>query len=165
MKTNKNLIEMIYLLKIFQIKKTLLIAVLIAFASCSSSDDIDNSIDTSLLYGQWYRVGLCQEQNSLLLNSNKSYVSFHSGAVNCEDPEPDTYKYTGTFEVSNGLISYSQSTIELIIDGTNLTVHEFPNPDIKREITILTETALEIKTTIDRGNNVIEILSTANYEH
>ncbi len=146
-------------------KKTLLLVVLIAFFSCSSSDNNDTSIDVGLLYGQWYKVGLCQEQNSLLLNSNKSYVSFHSGAVNCDDPEPDTYKYTGTFEVRNSLMSYSQSTIELIIDGTNLTEHEFPNPDIKREITILTETALEIKTTIDRGNNVIEILGTATYEH
>ncbi len=147
-------------------KKTLLLVVLIAFFSCSSSDDNDEtSIDTSLLYGQWYKVGLCQVQNSLLLNANKSYISYYSGATDCNATEPDTYKYTGTFEVSYSFISYSQLTSELIIDGTDLTVQDFLHPDIKHEITNLTETTLEIKTIFDRGNNVIEILGTATYEH
>ncbi len=145
-------------------KKTLILVVLILFFSCSSSDG-NTSIDTGLLYGQWYNVGLCQEQNSLLLNSNKSYVSFYSGVFDCNSPEPDTYKNTGTFEVSNSFISYFQLTSELIIDGTDLTVQDFPNPDIKHEITNLTETTLEIKTTLDRGNNVTEILGTTNFEH
>lgn len=147
-------------------EKSFFLILLFALISCSSNDDSDEtSIDTSLLYGQWYRVGLCQEQNSLLLNSNKSYVSYHSGAADCDAPEPDTYKNTGTFEVSNSFISYSHLTSELIIDGTDLTVQDFLHPDIKNEITNLTDTALEIKTIFDRGNNVIEILGTANYEH
>ncbi|WP_460218205.1 hypothetical protein [Psychroserpens sp. MEBiC05023] len=141
---------------------TLIIVVL--SLNCSSDDSTSN-LNTNLLYGQWYRVGLCQEQNSLLLNANKTYVSRGSGAIDCDDPTKDTYEFTGTFSLPGSRIKYNQQSAELIIDGTDLTTLEFPNPEIVNEITELTENTLTIRTFIDRGNNVIEELGVVSYEH
>ena len=147
--------------------KLLLLKSLILIVICfgCSSDDDGQSLDTNLLYGQWYRVGLCQDQNSLLLNANGSYLSRSSGATDCDDPAPDTYEFTGTFSLQGTRISYDQQSATLVIDGTDLTTLEFPNPNLVREITQLTETSLIIRTYIDNGNNVIEELGLASYEH
>ncbi|SDS03774.1 hypothetical protein SAMN04515667_1266 [Formosa sp. Hel1_31_208] len=145
-------------------KNILFLLLTICCLNCSSDDDA-TTLDTNLLYGQWYRVGLCQEQNSLLLNPNKTYVILSSGAVNCDDPEPDTYQFTGAFTIQGDVISYNQLTADLIIDGTDLTTLEFPNPDIVNEVNELSETTLIIRTYIDRGNNVTEELGLATFEH
>ncbi|MUU79638.1 hypothetical protein [Winogradskyella endarachnes] len=132
--------------------------------SCSSDDDTTN-LDLNLLYGQWYRVGLCAEQNSLLLNSNGTFTSYASGAIDCNDPEPDTHKYTGTYEISGDFYYPNEQTRELIIDGTNITVFDFEDPNIKREIIELTETTLVIKVYLDNGNNTIDLYGEYTYEH
>lgn len=145
-------------------KKIFGLLCLILVFSCSSDEDGGLSIDTSLLFGQWYEVGLCQEQNRLALNPNFAYESFSSGAVDCDDPVPDTYRFAGTYAIDGNRISYNQTEADLVIDGTALTVLDFPDPDIVREVTELTETSLVIRVYIDRGNNVIEELGESNYE-
>ena len=52
--------------------------------NCSTDDDNTTNLDLNLLYGQWYRVDLCSEQNSLFLDANGTYESFSSGAVDCD---------------------------------------------------------------------------------
>lgn len=137
----------------------------IFFVGCSSDDEGSTNLDLSLLYGQWYRVGLCQGQNSLLLNANGTYESFSSGAVDCDDPEPDTYKFTGTYTITGNFYNTNQLTSDLVIDGTNLSALDLPNPDIRREIIELSETTLIIKAYIDNGNNNINVLGEYSYEH
>ena len=57
-------------------KTNLLIGIFIAliFFSCSSDDNNKSSIDVSLLYGQWFRVNLCDSQNNLVFNSDGTYI-------------------------------------------------------------------------------------------
>lgn len=145
--------------------KRLMICLLAVFVLNCSSDDDTTNLDLNLLYGQWYRVGLCAEQNSLLLNSNNTFISYSSGAIDCNDPEPDTYKYTGNYEISGNFYYPNEQTRELIIDGTNLTVFEFEDPNIKREIIELSETSLVIKVYLDNGNNTIDVYGEYTYEH
>ncbi|WP_179319348.1 hypothetical protein [Winogradskyella helgolandensis] len=146
-------------------KKTTILLVLVFVFNCSSDDDSSTSLDLNLLYGQWYRVGLCQEQNSLFLDADGTYESFRSGAVDCDDSEPDTYKFTGTYTINGNFYRPNELTRELIIDGTNLTVFDFEDPNLKREIIELNESSLVIKTYIDNGNNSIDLLGEYSYEH
>lgn len=147
------------------IKKGIVVLLALVLFNCSSDDDNATNLDLNLLHGQWYRVGLCPEQNSLLLNANGTYESFSSAAVDCEDPEPDTFKFTGTYSISGDFYKPNNLTRELIIDGTNLTDFELPNPNLKREIMELTETTLIIKVYSDNGNNIINLLGEYSYEH
>ena len=71
----------------------------------------------------------------------------------------------GTFTINGDFIVYSQTSIDLVIDGTDITVVDFPDPGVKYEITNLTETALSIRVFRDNGNNITEELGTSNYEH
>lgn len=142
-----------------------IVLLLILFVFNCSDDDSSTNLDLNLLHGQWYRVDLCREQNSLLLNSDGTYVSFSSGAIDCDDPEPDTYKFTGTYAVNGNFYTNNELTRELIIDGTILTVFDFENPNLKREIIELSETLLVIKSYIDNGNNSIQLLGETSYEH
>nr|WP_321236315.1 hypothetical protein [uncultured Psychroserpens sp.] len=154
------------LIPFFKKQTYLLIGLIFTITSfgCSSSDD-STRLNTNLLYGQWYRVGLCQEQNSLLLNANKTYVSRGSGAIDCDDTAADTYEFTGTFTLPGNGIKYNQQSAELIIDGTDLSTLEFPNPDIVNEIVELTDTSLIIRSYINLENNVIQELGLETFEH
>lgn len=143
-------------------KKFLCAILFISLCNCAS-DDADTSFDLNELYGQWYEVGLCQSQNSLLLNSDASYVLFSSGATDCDDPAPDTYRFSGSYSISGNLIVYNQQTANLVIDGTDLTNLEFPNPEIQREIMTLNTNNLVIEVYIQNGN-IREIIRTINYE-
>ena len=109
-------------------KKTLLLVMLLALFSCSSSDDNNNdepSFDVNLLLGQWYRVDMCIERNSLLLNQDFTYIKNSSADVDCNMNEHNTYQYTGIFSVSNDDISFNQLTEEVIIEGTTISVDDF----------------------------------------
>ena len=108
---------------------------------------------------------MCQEQNSLLLNSDGTYESFSSGAIDCNNPEPDTYKFTGTYTINGNFYNSNVLTSEIVIDGTNLSVFDFEDPNLKREILGLSETSLVIKSYIDNGDNHIQLLGEVTYEH
>lgn len=145
-------------------KRLFLLMLTIVFIGCSSKDDgKDETLDSGLLQGQWYKLGLCESQNSLLLNSNSNYVSYFSGGQDCEDPAPDTYKYVGTYQVNGKFINFNLTSSELVIDGTDLIVQDFELPGYKNEIIELTPSSLVIKTTRVRDNGSTEILETANY--
>lgn len=130
-----------------------------------SSDDEGTNLDLNLLHGQWYRVGLCAEQNSVLLNADGTYESFSSGAIDCDDPEPDTYKFTGTYTIRGNFYIGTELTRELVIDGTSITEFDFPNPNIKNEIIELTENTLVIKVYENREDNLIYIYGEFEYQH
>ena len=131
---------------------------LVVFIFSCSDDDSSTSLDLNLLYGQWYEVGLCQEQNG-------TYESFSSGAIDCNNPEPDTYKFTGTYTINGDFYNSNVLTSEIVIDGTNLSVFDFENPNLKREILELSETSLVIKSYIDNGDNHNQLLGEVTYEH
>ncbi|WP_282032029.1 hypothetical protein [Winogradskyella eximia] len=145
-------------------KKVIGLLLVIFIFSCSD-DDSSTSLDLNLLYGQWYKVDLCQEQNSLLLNSDGTYESFSSGAIDCNNPEPDTYKFTGTYTINGNFYNSNVLTSEIVIDGTNLSVFDFEDPNLKREILELSEISLVIKSYIDNGDNHIQLLGEVTYEH
>jgi hypothetical protein len=147
-------------------KKVFFIVIAILCFGCNSDDDSNNTnLDLNLLYGTWYHIDLCPELNRLILNANSTYSTRYSGSQDCEDPEPDVYEFSGTFQASGNFIIYNQANSELIIDGTDNSVLDFPNANIKHEVTVLSQTTLTIKTFIDEGNNVISILGTSTYEH
>ena len=107
-------------------KKPFFAILLLVLISCSSSDENNEpSFDINLLYGQWFRVGLCDEQNSLLLNQDFTFTKNKSGNIDCNVNEVDTYQYTGNFSVTNDDISFNQLTEEVIIEGTSISVNEF----------------------------------------
>lgn len=141
----------------------ILLVAFVAF-NCSSDEGSTMVLDQSLLYGQWYRVGLCPDQNSLLLNVDGTYVSFSSGAEDCENPESDTYKYTGTYDVIGNFYYPIELTSELIIEGTNLSISDVVPTNLKREIIELTEDALVIMEYADI-NGIRYDYGTYAYEH
>ncbi len=145
-----------------KMKRVPLLLLSLIVLSCGSDDDA--SVDLNLLYGQWYDVGLCNDLNTLILNSNKDYVSRYSGYLDCDAPEPDIYQVEGTFQVNGNFIKYNQESIDLIIDGTDLSTVEFPNPNVKNEIIELTETSLVVQAYVKRESGVKEILGTRTYE-
>ncbi|WP_040278835.1 hypothetical protein [Psychroserpens damuponensis] len=147
-------------------RKALLIVVALLCFTCSSDDDSSNTnLNLNLLYGTWYHVDLCQEYNRLILDANQNYSTRYSGSQDCDDPEPDIYEFSGTFGVSGNFIIYTETNAELIVDGTNLSVLDFINPDIKHEILELTTTTLVINSYLEEGNNIVRDLGTATYEH
>lgn len=130
-------------------KKVLYLLIVFVVFSCSSNDDSDNdepSFDVNLLFGQWYRIDMCNDQNSLLLNQDYTFIKNSSGNVDCSVNERDTYQYTGNFSVSNDNISFNQLTEEVIIEGTSTSVNEF-------ELTTLLYTKVA---QLDENNLVIE---------
>ncbi|MBO6606156.1 hypothetical protein [Psychroserpens sp.] len=137
---------------------------LVFLFSCSSDDDNGPTLDTNLLFGEWFEVGLCPSQNRLELEPSFTYETYSSGGIDCDDPAPDTYRFNGTFSIQGNLITFVQTDANLVIDGTDLTVLDFPNPDIRHEVTELTEDSLVIRVYIDLGNNITEELGNAIYE-
>lgn len=146
-------------------KKALFLLVLIIGFGCSSDDDNNSSFDRNLLLGTWYDTGLCRVQNSIIYNNSGSYVRLFSGAVNCNDPEPDTYQTEGSYQVNGDFIKYNLTSTKLINDGTNLSVTDIENINVTHEIMELSKTRLVIKSYIERDNNHIETLATTTYEH
>lgn len=141
-------------------KITVLLFCLLIFA-CPSDDD-ENTLDLDLLRGQWYRTGLCRAQNSLLLNDDNTYVSFSSGGVDCESTETDTYRYSGTYSITNTAIDFNRLEEELIIDGTNLTISEI-SERIYTRIVVLDEEQMVIETKSRTGEG--DVIYQAHYEH
>lgn len=119
--------------------------IFLAFFACSSTDDNGNSLDSQLLYGQWYDTSLCNNQNSLLLNTDNTYVRVRSGNT-CETNENDTYRYTGNYNLNSNNITFSQLTEEIIEEGTiNSVPVEEDATLLHTKITELTETTLIIE--------------------
>lgn len=144
-------------------KKFFCVLCVILLSACSSDDD-EPTVDTSLLFGEWFEVGLCPSQNNITLSSNFMFESFSSGAIDCNDPATDTYRFAGTYMLQGNFIVFDQTEADLVIDGTDLTTLDFPNPNMKHEVTELTETSLVIRVFIDLGNNITEELGDAIYE-
>ncbi len=144
-------------------KKIFVLLTFLVLFSCSSDDD-GPGIDLDLLYGQWFRVGLCQSQNSLLLNSDGTYVQISSGASDCNDTGPDTTRTEGTYRVQNRIYTTTVTSSEVINEGTNLSIQDFEIFEPVTEIIELTETRLRMQVSIIGENNVVEILSQPTYE-
>ena len=145
-------------------KKGIVLLLIIFLFNCSD-DDSSTNLDLNLLHGQWYRVDLCREQNSLLLNANGTYESFSSGAIDCDDPEPNTYKFTGTYAINGNFYSSNELTSELIIQGTELSIFDIENPAIKREIIELSESSLVIDVYLPNGDGTVQSLALLIFEH
>ncbi|SHG48844.1 hypothetical protein [Winogradskyella jejuensis] len=145
--------------------KRIVLVTLVVFTlfNCSSDDDA-SSFDLSLLYGKWFRVGLCQQYNSLQLNQDGTYESFFSGSADCNDSAVDVYKYTGTYVVNGDFYTANRLTSELIIDGTDISTNDFEQIDAVTEIIELTETTFKLRTYVERENGVIETIETSEYE-
>lgn len=85
--------------------------------SCSS-DTQRSSIDTTLLYGQWYDSDLCSTQNSLLLNSDNSYIRIYSGN-SCSNNENHTIQYSGTYSINGDIITFDEQSSVIIEEGSS----------------------------------------------
>jgi hypothetical protein len=142
-------------------KKYIALLFCLLIFACSSDDD-ENTLDLDLLRGQWYRTGLCRSQNSLLLNNDNTYVSFSSGGVDCESTETDTYRYSGTYSISNNAIAFNLLEEELIIDGSNLSISEITER-IYTRIVVLDEEQMVIETKSRTLQG--DVIHQAHYEH
>ena len=138
--------------KKMKIKLTFII-IFFALFSCSSNDDSKTSIDVSLLYGQWFHVGLCAGQNNLVLNNNGTYLHTYSGNT-CDTNDNDTYQFTGTFTINDNTITFNQTTEEVIEDGDLITT---PTSDfttlIYQKNTVLKENELTIERKLNNGQD------------
>ena len=144
--------------------KTTNVFVLFVLCLFGCSSDNESDFDLNLLYGQWFRVDLCQQENSLLLNENGTFESFSSGSSICGDATRDVYKYTGTFSVEGNFYNQNTLTTELIYDAPNTPVNDFEPINAQTEITELTGTNFRLETYIIRENGVREIIETSLYE-
>ena len=143
-------------------KKRIIVFFVFAIFSCSSDDG--PGLDLNLLHGQWYNIGLCQAQNSLLLNPNGTFIRFSSGAIDCNDPVPDTIRTEGTYRVQNRIYTVTVTNSEVVIEGNNISTSEFINIEPISEIVELTETSLRFSIYVIRNDGVREILAQPEYE-
>ena len=144
-------------------KKILILLIGCLIYNCSSDGD-ESSFDLNLLYGQWFEVGLCPSQNNLLLNTDGAFISFSSRAVDCNDPLPDTLRFTGTYQINGDFFIANTLSTEVVIDGTNDSVADFEQIDAITEIIVLTSTTFQLSTYIVRENGVRDIISNQQYE-
>lgn len=119
--------------------------IFLIFISCSSNDDSKPSVDVSLLYGQWFHVGLCTGQNNLVLNSNGTYVHTYSGNT-CDTNNNDTYQFTGYYVITGNNITFNQATEEIIEEGNVIStpISDFTRL-IHQKIMVLNENELFIE--------------------
>ena len=143
-------------------RKIIIVFFVFAILSCSSDDG--PGLDLDLLHGQWYNVGLCQAQNSLLFNSNGTFIRFSSGAIDCTDPVPDTVRTEGTYRVQNRIYTVTVTNSEVVIEGNNTSTPEFIDIDPVSEIVELTETSLRFNIYVIGNDGVREILAQPAYE-
>lgn len=113
--------------------------------SCSSDDKNTPSVDVSLLYGQWFHINLCPNQNNLVLNNNGTYVHTYSGNF-CDNNDNDTYQFTGTYIILGNNITFNQISEEIIENGDaiNTPVSVFSTL-IHQKIIVLEENELIIE--------------------
>lgn len=124
MMTNKrsNYIELLYVIQQTKFIMIVIIIALVSFNSCSTNDDNPSqSLDLTLIYGQWFDVDLCNTQNNLVLNQDNAYIRVYSGNT-CINNDNDTYMRTGNYTISGDNINFNQLTEELIEEGDVITV-------------------------------------------
>jgi len=125
-----------------KIKYSTLFILSIFFISCSS----DDGLDKSLLYGDWFRVERCEDQNILTFNSNGSYSWTESLNESCESNDYPTRRTIGTYEVSGYKIVLKKVATEVIDPGV-LVPDTVSQHYISSRILILTENSLQIEIT------------------
>ncbi len=108
--------------------------------SCSS----DDGLDKSLLYGDWFEVERCENQNILTFNPNGSYTWLRSGNEDCENNEYSTSQTTGNFTVFGYNLILTRDTFEIIDPGEHITEIVLVNYTSSRVLT-LTANTLEIE--------------------
>jgi hypothetical protein len=122
-------------------------------SSCSSNGESEPPINKSLLYGQWFHVGLCTGQNNMVFNSNGTYVHTYSGNT-CDNNENDTYRFTGTYTITGNRIAFNQVTEEIIEEGDiiNTPITDFTTL-IHQKIIVLKENELVIERKFNNGQD------------
>ena len=121
--------------------------------SCSSDDNNKPTIDVSLLYGQWFRVNLCNSQNNLVFNSDGTYIHTYSGNT-CDNNDNDTYQETGTFIINGNEITFNEINREVVEFGdvTSVPTTTF-DLLVYEKITILNENELFIERKFSDGQD------------
>ena len=114
--------------------------------SCSSDDDLDKS-----LYGDWFEVEKCENQNILTFNPNGSYIWLESENEDCENNEYPTSQTTGFFSISGYNLTLNRDTFEIIDPGELLPEIELQHY-ISSRILTLTENSLKIEITYMNNN-------------
>jgi len=141
-------------------KKLAFIYTSLILVSCSSDDLEPPSIDMTLLYGQWFEVGLCETQNNITFNENGTYL-WVSSFNTCEENNNDTYQYTGTYTVTGNRLILNQETETIIEEGVIPSdTFEPVRFLVNRRITEISDNSL----TIQNEYNLEPILVNRNFE-
>jgi hypothetical protein len=130
-------------------KKVIIFCLLINFISCSKDKD-EPTIDLDLLYGQWFSSNACATQNSLVFNSDGTYVRRYSGNT-CDNNVNDTYQYEGRYIINGNNIRFNQQSETIVEEGDVTSSLDFEDIElISQKIVLLTDTELIIQQEFDR---------------
>lgn len=145
------------------LKKIVLLILSTMIISCSA-DDENIDINLNLLYGQWFKVDMCPEQNNLTFNSDKSYIWRTSGNTDCSINDTSTFQAMGTFSISGKNLNFNEESYEEIIEGENGWVSEIVTI-VYTHVVQLTETELHLERKILRGpgDNPEEVIFNLNF--